>query len=43
MGEGYQQLMDADKAVVAEGEAVVGVVRAEAEAVGALMARSSTE
>ena len=38
-GEGSQQLMGTYKAVAVEGKAAVGVVGAEAEAVGAPMAR----
>ena len=43
MGEGYQQLMGAYKAVAAEGKAMVEVVVVEAKAAGAPMACYSTE
>ena len=39
--EGYHQLMGEEKAVAAEGEAVVGVVRVDAEAEASPMERSS--
>ena len=42
-GELFQQWMSADEAVAAEGEAVVGVVGAEADSAGAPMACSSME